>query len=302
MFIPPLRIALNGGGIRGLAHIGALEVLEERGHLSCVKEIVGVSAGAFCAFCICIGYTLSEMKLLSLKLDIGSLRTIEPETVFQFPEAYGFDSGETMEKLFTILLREKGYPPTLTFRELFEARASAPALRIFVTDLNTCLPYEYSAARTPDAEVRMAVRASISIPIYFTPVMDPHTGHMIVDSVLLSDSPFSFLTEEERKHTLNLVFHTGDASVDSITTLFGFLRQLYYTSCNGGMSPDLLNQWNRNIVLLDCGSISAMQFEMTEEEKAALIGVGRSGMLRFLEKGVCPGSVWKPRGRRFSQP
>ncbi len=58
MFIPPRRIVLSGGGMRAVAHIGALQVLEARGHLAHVKEYVGVSAGAFLAFCLAIGYTL----------------------------------------------------------------------------------------------------------------------------------------------------------------------------------------------------------------------------------------------------
>jgi NTE family protein len=300
MFIPPLRIALNGGGIRGLAYIGALGVLEERGYLSCVREFLGVSSGAFCAFCLCIGYTLVELRQLALKLDFGTLRCIDPETIFQFPDVYGLDSGINIERLFTILLQQKGFAPTLTFRELLQVRPNVPALRMFAVDLHTCSPYEYSIQKTPDVELRLALRASVSLPVYFTPVTDPTTGHMMVDSVLVSDAPFSFLTEEERRHTLNLVFHVGRSSVDSISTLSAFLYQVYCTTFHGGITPEIAETWSRNIVELNCGSISPMHFEATEEEKAELIRAGRVGMLRFLEEGGR--RPLKTNRRRFSHP
>ncbi len=33
LVIPPYRVTMSGGGMKGLAHIGALEVLHERGFL-----------------------------------------------------------------------------------------------------------------------------------------------------------------------------------------------------------------------------------------------------------------------------
>ena len=39
----PRRILLSGGGIRGLAHIGALQELERNGMLKGVIEWLGVS-------------------------------------------------------------------------------------------------------------------------------------------------------------------------------------------------------------------------------------------------------------------
>ena len=42
MLIPPRRILLSGGGIRAVAHLGALQFLESKGLLKAVKEIVGV--------------------------------------------------------------------------------------------------------------------------------------------------------------------------------------------------------------------------------------------------------------------
>lgn len=63
----PLSLVLGAGGVRGLAHIGVLEVLAERGfHIS---EMVGTSVGALIlAFYAAVGMELSELRRIGLSL------------------------------------------------------------------------------------------------------------------------------------------------------------------------------------------------------------------------------------------
>jgi heme exporter protein A len=42
------------------------------------------------------------------------MQSITPETAFKFLDTFGFDSGENMEKLLTVLLRSKGLKPDLS--------------------------------------------------------------------------------------------------------------------------------------------------------------------------------------------
>lgn len=63
----PLSVALGAGGVRGLAHIGVLEVLAERGfHIS---EMVGTSVGALIlAYYAAVGLDLPELRRLGLSM------------------------------------------------------------------------------------------------------------------------------------------------------------------------------------------------------------------------------------------
>ena len=81
MLIPPYRITLSGGGLKGIAHIGALEVLSERGYLKSLREYVGISAGALVAFCLSIGSTLPELRMIITLLDFSLVRDLDPETM-----------------------------------------------------------------------------------------------------------------------------------------------------------------------------------------------------------------------------
>jgi hypothetical protein len=85
---------------------------------------------------------------------------VGPETILNFPEGFGIDSGANLERLLGALLRGKGLAPNITFRELAGKRLG-PALRVFATNMNRCVAEEFSAKKSPDTGVRFAVQASM---------------------------------------------------------------------------------------------------------------------------------------------
>lgn len=297
MIIPPYRVTLSGGGIRGLAHIGALEVLEERGALRAVKEYIGISAGALIAFCMCVGATLSELRMMVTVLDFGSIRHLEPESILSFMETYGLDSGANLEKLARAVLRAKGLSPTLTFAELAAVKPSAPRLRIFATNLNTCTIAELSAATTPTMQVVAALRASTCIPIYFQPVVDPVSGHHFVDGGIVSHSPFTFLTAEEADSTLSITFSDEHKPVGEIRDLKEYLVQLYY-AFDFYYNKELTGRRQRQVLFIRTGRRNSLDFELGQEQRVELINMGRKSAEEFL--AAFPGQGAPRPVRRFS--
>jgi len=292
MFIPPYRVSLSGGGIKGFAHIGVLQVLEERGYLKHVREYIGISAGALCAFCICIGCSLTEIHSIVSRLDFGNIRDFDIDTVMDFPETFGLDTGAKLDKLLAALLRGKGIDPDITFQGLASKRIG-PALRVFATNMNTCLVQEFGWKQSPDVGVRIAVHASMSIPIYFKPVKEPLSGHLFLDGGISHPSPFKYLTHDEQVHTLAVVFGYKDKPTDNIQDLGRFLYQLYY-SIYFKESVDTIENWSINMIQVDCGGINSINFEAGAEVKNEIIAAGRRAAESFL---ASPG---KRPVRRFS--
>jgi NTE family protein len=292
MTIPPYRITLSGGGLKGVAHIGALEVLSERGLLKSLREYVGISAGALVAFCLCIGTSLPELRMITSLLDFGLVRDLEPETILNFPETFGLDTGANLDKLLKAILSARHLSPTLTFKQLADARLG-PRLRVIAMNLNTCVPVDFSAVNTPDTEVCMAVRASMSVPIYFSPVRDPVSSHYYSDGGIYFPSPFKCLTDEERKHTLSIAFSDRHKPKIEISNLLTFLSQVYFC-LDYQLALELGKDWDQNILYIDCGNTHSMNFEINQADKIALMAAGRKGAEEFLER---PGR--KP-SRRFS--
>ena len=282
MIIPPYRVTLSGGGIRGLAHIGALEVLEERGVLRAVKEYIGISAGALIAFCMCVGATLSELRMMVTVLDFGSIRHLEPDTILSFMETYGLDTGANLEKLARAVLRAKGLSPALTFGELAAAKPNAPRLRIFATDLNTCTVAELSAATAPTMQVVAALRASTCIPIYFQPVQHPVSGHYLVDGGVVSHSPFTFLTPDEADTTLSITFSDEHKPASNIRDLKEYLVQLYY-AFDFYYNKELTDRRRPQVLFIRTGRRNSLDFELGQEQRVELMNMGRKSAVAYLE-------------------
>jgi len=292
--IPPLRIALSGGGMKGLSHVGALEALDEKGLLRCVKEYIGTSAGALIAFCMVCGYTLPEMRVLCTQFDFTLVQNLDPDIILQFPEKFGFDNGANVERLLDILLKKKGIPPEITFEEFAAKFPDRPSLRAYAIDIHTCLPKEFSLKNTPRAKLAQAIRASMSIPFFFTPVIDSETGHFLVDGGLLFHFPFHHLSDEERKETLGIAFSDMNRSVTELFSrpdevfamgLAGYILRIYY-SAYYSQNVELYSNWSHRIILVECGSFPSIHFDATTDQKTELLELGSKGVAKFLSRPV----------------
>jgi len=279
---PPKRIALSGGGMKGLSHVGALEVLKEQGLLRRVREYVGTSAGALISFALCIGYTLSEIHTLCIALDFSLTQNIEPDSVFKCMETYGFDDGVNTEKLLLVLLKAKGLPPSITFEELAKFLPDVPSLRVYAVKLQTCTIEEFSLEKTPRVQLKWAVQASMAIPIYFTPMKDLSSNDVYVDGGLIAHFPFHHLTDEERADTLGIAFKRDGAGLE-ITNLGQYLLKLYY-SVYAHQNIQLLEAWGHKIIQIDCGTFPSLYFGADSDDKSALIERGASAAREYLGK------------------
>lgn len=274
MLIPPKRIIFTGGGLRSLGHFGVLEVLQKKGLLKSVKEYVGVSAGALVGFSTMLGYTIEEMKRVVTDFDFTILQNAHPELVLDFFTNYGVDTGEQLEKFVKALLRVKGHSCELTFAEWAKLFPKAPRLRCFAANLNTCKLKEFSTEKTPEITFLFALRASMSLPFYFTPLKDPETDNYLVDGGVIHNFPMNYLTDSEKEESLGISFLYSKGEPQEIQDFVGFLTQLY----NCGFNPRTYQVQQENklrCVVIPTGTLSAYNFDLTKEFRQELIDLGR---------------------------
>ena len=286
MLIPPKRIAMSGGGMLGLAHIGALEVLESEGLLRCVKEYIGISAGSMAAMSLCIGYTIGELHTINNGLDFTLIQNLDPEMMLTFMDSYGLDDGRNFDKLLSILLRAKNLSPEITFGEFARQFPENPQPRIIATNLQTCLKQEFSVKETPDVPMKFAVLSSACVPFLFTPMRDL-SGNVFVDGGLVAFSPFNLLTDEERSETLAISFRIQDLfNKSSIGDgLLAYFKRLFFSGYHH-QDRYVQEAWKRHIIYLDTGDAHPFDFTASTEKKEALFQMGRKGALEFLKFGV----------------
>jgi NTE family protein len=188
-------LVLEGGGVKGIGLVGALEVLEREGFRS--HHVAGASAGAVVAALHAAGYTATELRELARRLDLrafadaGWLRRVPVVgTPLAIMRRQGLHRGRAFHEWVRMLLAARR---VVTFRDL-DSR-----LQVVVSDLTMrqLLALPQDAARLgldPGAlEVALAVRASASLPFVFEPVRvrNPETGrtHVLVDGGVLSNFP-----------------------------------------------------------------------------------------------------------------
>jgi predicted acylesterase/phospholipase RssA len=292
--IPPLRLALCGGGTRCIAHVGVFKALQECNSLHCVKEVLGISAGALFSLLFASGYTLQEIERLALEFDFTLLRTIEPDSLFNFPFTFGLDSGNGLDKFLISILSHKGFSPDITFAEFEKKKKTKIAFRCFATDIETLKIRDFSVETTPNTSIRFAVRASMSLPVLYSPVTDPQTGHMLMDGGVLHNLPLVFQKEEEKHHTLAVLF-TG-AVKPKPKSEFDVLHvfQSVYDAVTIMRNQPYIERYKDQILCVQVNGFSAVTFDETKEQRVHLIQSSYEQTKKFLH------IPFNPPKRRFS--
>ena len=265
-YINPTRLCLSGGGIRTISYLGVLQVLSDEGILANIEEYIGVSAGGFIAFLLCIGYSLTEMIKIMSTVDFGDIRTINPENILEYDEYYGIDDGEGLRKFIISLIRAKGYEPELRFGELGGKR-----LRIIATDLHKLKHREFSAKLTPSVKIVDALRASMAVPFYFTPVRDPITNNLLTDGAVITNYPIIYLTpfDDHKNHN------------NEINSMMTFFHQIM-TCCWINENSAIYSRYAKNTIIIPCSTYPAWNFEASEQDKKYLMKCGTDAAKNFL--------------------
>jgi predicted acylesterase/phospholipase RssA len=155
------HIVFSGGGFKGLVYIGIIRYLQQEGLDKGIRDISGTSMGAIIAtfFALGIPSEIIEHEFSNINADGIEFNIAD---VMTFPETLGFTDGRRM------MQDMKVYVGQLTFLQL--AKKTGKNLVICATNVATMEPTYFSAHNTPDVFVLDAVKASMAIPLVFTPV------------------------------------------------------------------------------------------------------------------------------------
>ena len=277
--ILPKKIIFSGGGVRGMAHIGALEELEKSGLLVNVKEWIGVSAGSILALMLSVGYSLRELKTFCREFDFTQIMDLDDATGWIIN--LGIDTGERLKRLIEALLKEKGFSANLTFQELAKINKKKPTIRVYATDINSAEYKVFSKYHTPDYKVVDAVRASSSIPIFFQPVIDCETGHILVDGGVISNFPLRYMTKKEQYETIGLNLCKKVKESDEFEMIDIVQRPILIGMREiSRLENDL---FSANCILIETTIVNPLAFNLTQEEKDQLFEEGRQAVRRYLK-------------------
>jgi len=220
---------LEGGGVRGIGHVGALAVAEEKGY-SWVN-VAGTSAGAFVAALMAVGYSAKEMY--------GIMRNEVDFNRFAQDKGFnGFFLGEVINLLrrgglhsgdYIVGFMKEKLGAKQKFGDLIvPGREQEPkdskyryGLIVIASDISTGrmlqLPQDVAQfGFDPDElDIALAVRMSTSIPFFFIPVNQRNKKNgrdcFIVDGGLLSNFPVSIFDVQTKPSHPTFGLHLVDS-------------------------------------------------------------------------------------------
>jgi NTE family protein len=169
------NLVFEGGGVKGIAYVGALEVLEKEGILQNVKRVAGTSAGAMMAVLVGLRYTADEVKEilwnLNFKKFMDSSFGIVRDTK-RLLEEFGWYKGDYFRNLMADLIKRKTGNGEITFDQLADMHQFRE-IYLVGANLSTgtsetfCHGDDYGGMKVADA-----ARISMSIPLFFASVKE----------------------------------------------------------------------------------------------------------------------------------
>lgn len=197
-------LALSGGAVRGMAHIGVLKYMEEKNIE--IDIVAGTSAGSLVGALHAAGKNASEIEKIAL--DIHWKDIIKYIYSVSFPKK-GLINIEFLEKVIN------RYLGNLTFEELKKP------LIVVAVDLAT-----NQAVHIKTGELTSAIMASCAIPGIFTPV--ERDGLMLVDGGVLQNIPTVSLEKEGVKNIIAVDLHAGLKPGEIPKNIFEILYKTLY--------------------------------------------------------------------------
>ena len=266
-------VIFGGGGIRGVSYVGAYRALME--HNIKITGYAGSSIGSVFATLCAIGYDFEDIKKFFCSISIEFFKDIN----FNFGNQIALSKGELLlewmrdkiESQFYKNAYKKGQMPPVKFKDLKDD------LIIYSTDITNNKYHEFSKECTPEAEIAMAVRASVSMPGLFKPL--EINGNMIVDGDLAKSWPLWRLSKTlSSKKERILEFRLEDTkNKREINTPLDYLNAVYNTISGFATDYiiDLYGQKDKfDYIKIDTDNISVMDFMISDARKSEMIKMG----------------------------
>ena len=268
------KLVLSGGGIKGIAHIGALYALEQINCLSSITEFSGTSVGSLIIALHVIGYTASELYDFIKLFNLGKLKDISIVNI----QLFGLDTGSRVEYVIKRLINGKNLNENITLKELYEKTSKKI---IFVTVCLNNMEVCYVSHETfPELPLYLAIRMSISIPLIYCPVI--YQDKMYIDGGCLDNYPISIF-KDNITETIGIILFDAKDNVEKIDNFETYIFRVLDCMIRG-MMLNLKNGYDQHTIEIHVESINIANYEIDNIKKDELFIKGYKAVMNNIEK------------------
>jgi len=299
----------EGGGVKGLAFVGALAAAEEELGIREWVSVAGTSAGAIVASLLAAGYDAAELRELIGGIDYRRFADYGPGGRFiggplNALRRRGIARGEYFKGWLSERLAESTLgdaDATFAALERHDLPADLPAerreaarfrLRVIASDVSEgrmlVLPQDIAsfedddgnALRPENLRIVDAVRMSMSFPFFYDPVKLRRDGreHLIVDGGLLSNYPIWLFDSPTgvKRHTWGFRLHPGIG--DFVPDYRRIGRPLWELPLAKAILHASMSAWDQRLerssavrtISIPTGNVGTLDFNLGESDREAL--------------------------------
>ncbi len=268
----PKALIMKGGGVKGLAYVGALREIVKYNHFN---WYVGTSAGAIAAILLGAGYSIDELESILSEKNFSDFLDAK---LYQLPTNLIFYKGLFPADEFTNWLERKLAEKLETS---YEVRLSHLPNRVTVYASRRgkrALIFDSKDTETMNTPAAFAARCSMAIPFVFWPQMD--RGMRVLDGGIQNNYPVDILLQEHPE-TDFIGLYLGPEIYEGENRrgwLFSDLISIWTEAADA----EALEKYQNQTVIIDPRPISTIDFNLSEDEKTFLMQAGRTAALKFL--------------------
>lgn len=292
----------EGGGVKGIGLAGALVAAEEDGFRW--VNVAGTSAGAVIASLIAVGYSGEEIRDMLFKIDysvfqdrtmLGSMPYIG--LLLSVIKYKGIFKGDMIEGWLREKYRKKGKEK---FGDIIMLRGDEPLrykLRVIATDITrkrlVILPQDIKkyGIEPGELDIAKAVRMSISLPFFFTPVVLKYGNKydmkksMIVDGGLLSNFPvWLFDSKYGRCPTIGFkLVEPVQREADEDMNTVRYILNIISTMSEAFDERYIEESKFRRTIMIPTMGVGTTEFNISKERSMRLYQSGYEAAKKFLK-------------------
>ncbi|WP_088328892.1 patatin-like phospholipase family protein [Lacimicrobium sp. SS2-24] len=192
------NLVFEGGGVKGIAYIGAMQTLEQRQQLKSIRRVGGTSAGAINALIFALGFDIPRQLQILRSTDFaafmddsfGVIRDIR-----RLAKDFGWHKGDYFSTWLASLVKEKLGNEKATFRDL--KNSGLRDLYVTGTNLSTGYGEVFSFERHADMPLVQAIRISMSIPLFFAAMRLGRFDDVYVDGGVMRNYPIKLFDRDK---------------------------------------------------------------------------------------------------------
>lgn len=273
---PPTRrsapLVMKGGGVKGYAYLGALEVLTK---FYDFERYIGTSAGAITAVLLAAGYTVEELKLLLAQTELADfLDASKTKAIWNLLVHKGAFPGYKLTDWVDRLLAAKLNSPLRVRLEQLPRRVTIYACRH-----DRLLVFDSHDPTTQQNLAAFAVRCSVSLPFVFIPERD--SGMRVFDGGLRNNYPVDSILSGDEHRFVGL--YLGAQVYDKTSKPSSLVRTILDVWTEA-VDTENLRKYGARTVIIDPRPVRTADFRLHSDERELLVLAGQVAANRFAQK------------------